>query len=92
MTISGAKTAIGMPGITIVGMFVIGRLGSEEGTKILDCPTPRTTEEPRGFVGIVVYYRIFIAGFATIAHLSLCSSERAFGSNGLRSARPQWIG
>ena len=33
----------------------------------MDWPTPRSTKEARGFIGIVVYYRIFIIGFATIA-------------------------
>jgi len=35
--------------------------------KILDWPTPRSMKEAQGFMGIVVYYRIFIAGFAVIA-------------------------
>ena len=70
MTISGAKTAIGMPGIMIVGMVCDsdGRHPERKKVqKILDWPTLQSTKEARGFVGIVVYYRIFIAGFATIA-------------------------
>jgi len=70
MTISGAKTAIGMPGVVIVGMVCDSdgrRPEQKKVQKILDWPIPRSTKEARGFVGIIVYYRIFIAGFATIA-------------------------
>jgi hypothetical protein len=70
MTISGAKTAIEMPGVTIVGMVCDSDGRHPERMKvqkILDWPMPQTTKEARGFIGIVVYYRIFIAGFATIA-------------------------
>ena len=70
MTISGTKTVIGMPGIKIVGMVCDsnGRHPEQKKIqKILNWPTPRTTKEARGFVGIVVYYRIFIVGFAIIA-------------------------
>src|SRR5438045_8422556 len=35
--------------------------------KIINWPTPQTTKDARGFVGIVVYYRIFIVGFAIVA-------------------------
>ena len=70
LTISGTKSAIGMKGIEIVGF-----LCDEEGrrpdprkvAKILDWPTPRDRREARGFVGIVVYYRIFIFQFSIIA-------------------------
>ena len=70
LTISGTKSAIGMKGIEIVGF-----LCDEEGrrpdprkvAKILGWPTPRDTREARGFVGIVVYYRIFIFQFSIIA-------------------------
>ena len=70
LTISGLKSAIGMPGIEIVGMVCDydGRHPEEKKVrKILDWPTPRTLKQARGFVGIVVYYRIFIHGFAIIA-------------------------
>ena len=70
MTISGSKTAIGMPGVTIVGMVcdLDGRHPERKKVqKILDWSTPQSTKEARRFVGIRVYYRIFIAGFATIA-------------------------
>jgi RNase H-like domain found in reverse transcriptase/Integrase zinc binding domain/Reverse transcriptase (RNA-dependent DNA polymerase) len=70
MTISGAKTAIGMPGITIVGMVcdADGRHPEQKKVqKILDWPTPESIKDARAFLGIVVYYRIFIRGFAVLA-------------------------
>src|SRR6204780_2435826 len=70
LTISGFKCAIGMPGIRIVGMICDseGR-GPEEGkvAKILDWPVPLNTTEARGFIGLAVYYRIFIPQFSIIA-------------------------
>ena len=59
----GYKSAIGMKGIEIVRF-----LCDEEGrkpdprkvAKILNWPTPKNTKDARGFVGIVVYSRIFI--------------------------------
>ena len=70
LTISGAKSSIGMRGIEIVGF-----LCDEEGRrpdpkkveKILGWPIPRNTREARGFIGIAVYYRMFICGFSIIA-------------------------
>jgi RNase H-like domain found in reverse transcriptase/Integrase zinc binding domain/Reverse transcriptase (RNA-dependent DNA polymerase) len=70
LTISGTKSAIGMRGIEIVGF-----LCDEEGRrpdprkveKILTWPTPRNVKEARGFIGISVYYRMFIVGFSIIA-------------------------
>ena len=70
MTISGLKSSIGMPGIKIVGF-----LCDEDGRRpqprkvqcILNWPTPKTLRQAHGFIGVVVYYRIFIAGFAIIA-------------------------
>jgi hypothetical protein len=35
--------------------------------KILDWPTPQSTKDARGFIGICVYYRIFIFEFSIIA-------------------------
>jgi len=70
LTISGFKSAIGMPGIVIVGMVCDfdGRHPEDKKVqKILDWPAPRTLKQARGFVGIVVYYRIFIQGFAIVA-------------------------
>src|SRR5437667_1733336 len=70
LTISGIKSAIEMKGIQIVRF-----LCDEEGQRldlrkvgnILDWPTPRNTREARGFIVIVVYYRIFIFQFSIIA-------------------------
>jgi len=70
MTISGTKTAIGVPGITIVGIvcdYDGRRPAQKKAQKIVDWPIPRSTKEARGFIGIVVYYRIFIDGFSLIA-------------------------
>ncbi len=70
LTISGFKSAIGMPGIVIVGMvcdFNGRHPEAKKVLKILNWPVPRMLKEARGFVGIVVYYRIFIPRFAVIA-------------------------
>jgi len=70
MTISGLKSMIGMPGIVIVG-FLCDEDGRRPHPKriqrILGWPTPRSLREARAFIGVVVYYRIFITGFAIIA-------------------------
>jgi RNase H-like domain found in reverse transcriptase len=69
LTISGLKSMIGMPGITIVG-FMCDEDGRRPVPKkvqrILDWPTPRSLRETRAFVRTAVYYRIFIAVFALI--------------------------
>ena len=70
LTISGAKSAIGMAGISIVGMVCDSEGRHPEQRKmqkILDWPTPRSVKDARGFIGICVYYRIFIVGFSVIA-------------------------
>jgi hypothetical protein len=70
LTISGTKGAIGVPGITIVGMVCDydGRHPEQKKVqKIVDWPTPKSIKEARGFIGIVVYYRIFVIGFAVTA-------------------------
>jgi hypothetical protein len=59
-----------MPAITIVGMLCTadGRQPAQKKVqKILDWPTPRSVREARGFIGICVYYRIFVRGFSVIA-------------------------
>ena len=70
MTISGLKSAIGMPEIKIVG-FLCDEDGHRPQPKkvqrILNWPVPRSLREARAFIGVVVYYRIFIEGFALIA-------------------------
>src|SRR5438552_8929620 len=58
MTISGRKTAIVMPGITIVGMvcdFDGRHPENKKVQKIVDWPAPRTVKEARGLIGLVVY-------------------------------------
>jgi transposase InsO family protein len=70
MTISGAKSCIGMPGITIVGMVcdAEGRHPEKKKVeKIVNWPVPRNVRDARSFIGIAVYYRIFIANFSVIA-------------------------
>ena len=63
LTILGTKSAIGMKGIEIVGF-----LCDEEGRR----PNPRKVgnmREARGFIGIVVYYRIFGGPSSNLAKL-----------------------
>src|SRR5947207_14037857 len=70
LTISGVKSTIGVPGITIVGLVCDydGRHPEQKKVqKIIDWPVPESTRDARAFIGLVVYYRIFIAGFAIIA-------------------------
>ena len=70
LTISGKKLVLGMPGIVIVGLVCDAEGRHPEPTKvqrIIDWPAPRTLREARGFIGICVYYRIFVEGFSTIA-------------------------
>src|SRR5271169_1991457 len=70
LTISGTKCAIGMPGINIVGFLCDnnGRRPEEKKIqKIVDWPTPKSLTDARAFIGIVVYYRIFILCFAIVA-------------------------
>ena len=70
LTISATKSVIGMKGIEIVRF-----LCDEEGWRsdpervriIVVWLIPRSTREARGFVGFVVYYRIFIFRFSIIA-------------------------
>jgi ribonuclease HI len=70
LTISGDKCAIAMPGITIVG-YVCDQDGRRTEPKmtqrIRDWPTPRSTKEARGFLGIAGYCRIFIKNYSLIA-------------------------
>ena len=64
------ESAIGMKGIEIVGFLCDEdgrRPDSRKVEKILMWPAPRNIKAARGFVGIVVYYRIFIQGFSIIA-------------------------
>jgi hypothetical protein len=59
-----------MPGINIVGMVCdYDRRHPEKKkvAKILEWPTPKSTKDARGFIGLMVYYRIFIISFSIIA-------------------------
>jgi len=70
LMISGTKCTIGMPGIAIVGMVCDydGRHPDQKKVaKILDWPVPRSTKEARAFIGVIVYYRIFIVAFSVVA-------------------------
>jgi hypothetical protein len=67
LTISGHKSAIGNPGINIVGMvcdYDGTHLEEKKVSKIVNRPVPQSTRDARAFVGLVVYYCIFIESFA----------------------------
>ena len=89
LTISGKKSAFAMPAITIVGMLCTadGRQPDRKKVqKILDWPTPRSVREARGFIGICVYYRIFVRGFSVTAApiLELFRKSTVFSWNAAR--------
>ena len=70
LTISGHKCCIGMSGIVIVGMVCDsnGRRPEEKKVqKIAEWPTPMSIRDARGFIGLALYYRIFILAFSIIA-------------------------
>ena len=68
-TLSGSKSQFCMPGLKIVG-YVCDKYGRHPQIskieKIVTWPTPNNPVELRGFLGICVYYRIWIDGFAYI--------------------------
>ncbi|GBG81264.1 hypothetical protein CBR_g31936 [Chara braunii] len=71
ITASGSKSILVVPEVTILG-FRCGayerRPDPAKTDKISQWPTPlRTTMEVRAFLGVVVFWRIFIKGFAKIA-------------------------
>ena len=70
LTISGTKSAIGMSGVEIVG-FLCDQDGRRPEPRkiqrILDWPVSLYLKDARGFIDIIVYYRIFILDFAIIA-------------------------
>jgi len=69
-TVSGAKSEWCKNGIQIVG-YVCDSEGRHPQTskvvKILEWPEPTNTKEVRGFLGVCVYYRIFVREFALVA-------------------------
>src|SRR6202008_3907481 len=78
-TVSGRKLRLGMPGIVIVGLVcdLEGRRPeSKKVQRILDWPTPRSVRDARGFIGLCVYYRIFVEGFSTLAAPILASFRK----------------
>lgn len=69
-TISGAKSQFAMEGLKMVGYVCDGQGKHPETTKVLkvlDWPIPIDLTEARAFIGICVYYRIWIKNFAEIA-------------------------
>lgn len=70
LTISAVKSQIAVPGIVIVGYYcdIEGRHPlTSKVIKILEWPAPMNITEVRAFVGVCVYYRIWISWFAVIA-------------------------
>ena len=58
-----------MPGVNIVGVvcdYNGRRPEVKKVQKILDWPAPQNVKQAHGFVGIIVYYRIFIKDFVII--------------------------
>jgi hypothetical protein len=70
LTMSGPKSQWCMNGVQIVGYICSfeGRLPeTAKIIKILEWPPPRDVTQARAFIGVYVYYRIWIEGFAEIA-------------------------
>ena len=69
-TISSPKSQFCMPGIRIVG-FVCNYLGKHPNSakviKIVKWAEPLDVSQARVFIRIVVYYRVFVKDFATVA-------------------------
>ena len=71
-TISGAKLQFYIPEIRIVGFIydVLGRyFNIFKVIKIVEWPSPNNISEIRAFIGIVIYYKIFVKNFAFIITL-----------------------
>ena len=70
VTISGAKSQFAMPGIRIVG-YICDYDGRHPDTakviKIVDWPPCQDVSGARAFIGVCVYYRIWIFEFAIVA-------------------------
>jgi len=92
LMISSEKCAIAMPGITIVG-YVSDQDGRRPEPKttqrINDWSTPRSIKEARAFIGIAVFYWIFIEGFCLIAAPIFQLFRRENGLNGMRNTPMQ---
>lgn len=70
LTISGEKSQWLMAGLKVVG-YVCDAGGRHPEVakimKIINWPEPTNASEVKGFLGLCVYYRIWVEGFATIA-------------------------
>jgi hypothetical protein len=70
LTVAPGKSQFAVPAIKVVG-YICDIEGRHPATakviKILEWPVPSDLREARSFIGIVVYYRIWIPGFAVIA-------------------------
>ena len=69
LTVSGSKLAACVPALEIVGHVVCKegrRMAKSKVNKILSWPTPVNPTEVRGFLGVVVYVRIFIPSLSQI--------------------------
>ena len=69
-SISGIKSQFCMPGLKIVG-YVTDSEGRHPDVakviKIIDWPEPTDATNARAFIGLCVYYRIWVEGFAIVA-------------------------
>jgi hypothetical protein len=78
LTVSAAKLAAYVPALEIVGHVVYkeGRkMAQSKMNKVLSWPTPSDATEVRGFLGVVVYVRIFILAISQIC-VPLCRLTR----------------
>ena len=69
LTVSGSKLAACVPALEIVGHVVCKegrRMVKSKVNKILSWPNPVNPTEVRGFLGVVVYVRIFIPSLSEI--------------------------
>ena len=66
-TVAGEKSQWCMPGVKVVG-YVCDKDGrhpeAKKIEKVLNWPVPKNAIEVKGFIGLCVYYRIWIKGFA----------------------------
>src|SRR5437016_11512581 len=69
-TISGEKSQFCMDGINVVG-YICGSNGrlpdTDKVAKIVEWPDCQDVSEARAFIGVCVYFRIWIENFATIS-------------------------
>jgi hypothetical protein len=78
-TIAGTKFDICVEGVTIVGYYCNRNGQNPDASKvaaIMKWETPRSLKSARDFIGICVYYRLWIPGFALVANQYSSSSGR----------------